>query len=138
VGTRFFAHVQTGPGTHPVSCTMGTRCFPGVKRPGRGADHPPLLAPRSRMSGALPLLLLWALRACYRGNFKSSRDGIISTVADLRPGFDFREQLRFPLLPETSKPAPGPSDPLNNRYRVSSPGQSDRCVMSTQFQLVPS
>jgi hypothetical protein len=90
------------------------------------------------MSGAIPLLPLWALRACYRGNFKSSRDGIVSTVADLGPGFDSREQQRFPLLPETSKPAPGSSDPLNNRYRVSFPGQSDRCVMSTQLHLVPS
>jgi hypothetical protein len=41
VGARFFEHVQTGPGAHPASCTMGTRSFPGVKRPGRGADHPP-------------------------------------------------------------------------------------------------
>jgi hypothetical protein len=30
--------------------------FPGVKRLGRGADHPPLLAPSLRMSGAIPLL----------------------------------------------------------------------------------
>jgi hypothetical protein len=37
VEVRFFAHVQPGPG----SCTMGTGSFPGVKRPGRGADHPP-------------------------------------------------------------------------------------------------
>jgi hypothetical protein len=41
VGARFFAHVKTGPGAHPASCTMGTGSFPGVKRPGRGADHPP-------------------------------------------------------------------------------------------------
>jgi hypothetical protein len=41
VGSRFFAYVQTGPGAHPASCTMGTGSFPGVKRPGRGADHPP-------------------------------------------------------------------------------------------------
>jgi hypothetical protein len=41
VGARFFAHVQNGPGAHPASCIMGTRSFPGVKRPGRGADHPP-------------------------------------------------------------------------------------------------
>jgi hypothetical protein len=34
-GTRFFAPVQTGPGAHPASCTMGTRSFPGVKS-GRG------------------------------------------------------------------------------------------------------
>jgi hypothetical protein len=41
VGTRFFALVLTGPGAHPASCTMGTGSFPGVKRPGRGAEHPP-------------------------------------------------------------------------------------------------
>ena len=41
VGARFFAHVQTGPGAHPASCTMGTGSFPGVKWLGRGADHPP-------------------------------------------------------------------------------------------------
>jgi hypothetical protein len=40
-GARFFAHVQTGPGAHPASCTMGTVSFRGVKRPGRGFDHPP-------------------------------------------------------------------------------------------------
>ena len=28
-------------GPSPVSCTIGTGSFPGVKRPGRGADHPP-------------------------------------------------------------------------------------------------
>jgi hypothetical protein len=41
MGARFFAHVQTGPGAHPASCKMGTGSFPGVNRPGRGADHPP-------------------------------------------------------------------------------------------------
>jgi hypothetical protein len=38
---EIFPHVQTGPGAHPASCTMGTWSFPGVKRPGRSADHPP-------------------------------------------------------------------------------------------------
>jgi hypothetical protein len=38
---RFFVLVQTGPGAHPASCTMGTGYFPDVKRPGRGADHLP-------------------------------------------------------------------------------------------------
>jgi hypothetical protein len=28
-------------GPPPTSCSMGTGSFPGVKRPGRGADHPP-------------------------------------------------------------------------------------------------
>ena len=40
VGARFSAPVQTGPGTYPASHTMGTGSFPGVKRPGRGVDHP--------------------------------------------------------------------------------------------------
>jgi hypothetical protein len=39
-GVRFFAHVHTGPGAHPASCTMGTGSFPGVTQPGRDADHP--------------------------------------------------------------------------------------------------
>ena len=38
---RFSAPFQSGPRAHPASCTMGTGSFPGVKRPGRGADpHP--------------------------------------------------------------------------------------------------
>jgi hypothetical protein len=41
VEARFSAPVQTGPGAYPASCTMGTGSFPGVKRPGRGVDHPP-------------------------------------------------------------------------------------------------
>ena len=38
---RFSAPVLTGSGAHPASYTMGTGSFPGVKRPGRGVDHPP-------------------------------------------------------------------------------------------------
>ena len=33
------APVQTGPGAHPTSYTMGTGSFPGVKWSGRGVDH---------------------------------------------------------------------------------------------------
>ena len=42
----FSARVQGGLGAHPASYTMGTRSFTGVKRPGRGVDHPSQLAPR--------------------------------------------------------------------------------------------
>jgi len=38
---RFSAPVYTGPEDHPGSYTIGTGSFPGVKRPGRGVDHPP-------------------------------------------------------------------------------------------------
>jgi hypothetical protein len=41
MGARFSAPVQTGSGTHPASCTMGTVSFPEVKRSWRGVDHPP-------------------------------------------------------------------------------------------------
>jgi len=41
VGARFTAPVQTGPGAHPSSYTMGTGSFPGGKAVGRGVDHPP-------------------------------------------------------------------------------------------------
>ena len=39
---EIFPPVQTGPGAHPSSCTMGIGVFPGGKvRPGRAADHSP-------------------------------------------------------------------------------------------------
>jgi len=66
-GARFSALVQTGPGAHPTSYAMGTASFLGIKRPGRGVDHPPHLAPM--LNGrAVPLLPLWAFVACSRVN----------------------------------------------------------------------
>jgi hypothetical protein len=41
VAERFSTPVQTGPGAHPPSYTMGTGSFRGVKRPGRVVDHTP-------------------------------------------------------------------------------------------------
>ena len=75
-GARFSATVQTGPGAHPASCTMGTGSFPGVKS-GRvvtlTTHH--LLVPWSWKVRAIPLLPLWAVRpvqslsACTRVHF---------------------------------------------------------------------
>ena len=60
-GARFSAPVQTGPGAHPASCTMGTRSFPGVNSSRCLTLTPhPLLVPRSRRSRAVPQCL-------YRG-----------------------------------------------------------------------
>jgi hypothetical protein len=39
-GARFSAPVQTDPGAHPASCTMGTGAFLDVKR-GRGVTLTP-------------------------------------------------------------------------------------------------
>jgi hypothetical protein len=38
---RFSTPIQTGPGAHPASYTMGTESFMGVKWLGSGIDHPP-------------------------------------------------------------------------------------------------
>ena len=62
VEARFSAPVQTGPGAHTASCTIGTGSFPGVKS-GRDVTlttHP-LLVPWSRKSRAIPVLPLWAV-----------------------------------------------------------------------------
>jgi hypothetical protein len=40
VVARFSAPVQTCPGAHPASYTMGTVSFAGVKRPGCSVDYP--------------------------------------------------------------------------------------------------
>ena len=72
VEARFSAPVQTGPGAHPASFTMGTGSFPGVKS-GQGVTLAPhlLLVPWSRKGRAIPLLPLWAIRlsACTRVHY---------------------------------------------------------------------
>jgi hypothetical protein len=76
VWARFFAPVQTGPGIHPVFCTMGTVSFPEVKSD-RAVTLTPhfLLMPWSRKGSAIPLLSLRAVRpvqslsACIRVHF---------------------------------------------------------------------
>jgi hypothetical protein len=74
-GARFSA-VQTGPGVHPASYTMGTVSFSRGKS-GRCVTltpHP-LLVPWSRKGRAIPLHPLWAVRpvqilsACTRVHF---------------------------------------------------------------------
>jgi len=76
MGARFSAPVQTGPGAHPASCTMGTWSIPGVKGSRcMTLTLQPLLVPWSWMGRAIPLLPLWAIRpvqslsACTRVHF---------------------------------------------------------------------
>jgi hypothetical protein len=41
-GTRFSAPLYlSAPGAYPASYTLGTGCFPGLKRPGLGVVLPP-------------------------------------------------------------------------------------------------
>jgi len=63
LGARLSAPVQTGPGAHTASCTMGTGSFPGVKS-GQGVtlNPHPVPVPWSRKSISVPLLTLWTVR----------------------------------------------------------------------------
>ena len=73
---RFSAPIQTGPGAHPASYTMGTGSFPGVKS-GRSVTLTPhrFLVLWSRKSRAIAQLPLWTVRpvqslsACTRVHF---------------------------------------------------------------------
>ena len=80
VEERYPAPVQTGLGAHPASCTMGTGSLPGVKRPGRGVDHPPPSSAQVKERVdiyihytvnviAFLVLYLWAVLSAFRKNF---------------------------------------------------------------------
>jgi hypothetical protein len=77
-GARFFAHVQIGPGAHPTSYTVGTGSFQGVKRPGRGADHPPPSSAEVKKDYSYTSTPLW--------KFGSVRVTFTFTYQDLLPG----------------------------------------------------
>jgi hypothetical protein len=83
VGVRFFAHVQSGPGAQPYSCTMGSGSFSGVKRPGRGADHRGQesvdLYPSSGFLSLLGVPLLYCIRT-YRHNQSAVMSGCYKQV----------------------------------------------------------
>ena len=57
------------PWVYPASHTVGTGYFPGVKRPGRGFDHPPHLGPRLKKKYSYTSTPLWAFVACSGVNF---------------------------------------------------------------------
>jgi hypothetical protein len=67
-GAKFPALVQTGPEGYPASCKMGSRSFPGVKRPGRGVDHPPpssaVVKEIVELYPYFPSELLWPVLGC--------------------------------------------------------------------------
>lgn len=61
---------QTGLGAPSASCSKGTRAvIPGVKRPGRGVEHPPQTTVKVRMSTVIFLLTLCAFLARYGETF---------------------------------------------------------------------
>jgi len=69
VEARFSAPAQTGPGAHPAFYTMGTGSFLGIKRPGRGVDHP--LTSRIEVKVRAEIYFYYPPRfvACTKANF---------------------------------------------------------------------
>jgi len=64
-GVRFSSPVQTASGAHPASYTVGTGSFQGVKRPGRGFDHPPPLAPKLKKEKSYTSIESLGLRGLF-------------------------------------------------------------------------
>ena len=104
MGARFSAPVQTGPGAHPASCTMGTGSFPGVKS-GRGVTltpSPPSSAvghERVELNLYSPLWTVWpvqSLSACTRGAMYLNPRGQLCN-----PG---GKSSRHPMYRKTSVP----------------------------------
>jgi hypothetical protein len=67
VGARFSTPVQIGSRAHTASCTMGTGAFPGVKRPGCGADYSHHLVPRLKKEYSYTSISLVGLRGLFCG-----------------------------------------------------------------------
>ena len=57
VGAKFSAPLQTGPTTHPASCTMDTGSCPRIQRPRRGVNH--RLPSSSEVKGRVKLCLYY-------------------------------------------------------------------------------
>jgi len=83
-GARFSAPVQTCPGAHPASYTMGTGSFLGVKRPERG--HPPLSNAEVKERVELCICSPLGLVACYRMTSTFTFFTPMSDFMKIRPG----------------------------------------------------
>jgi hypothetical protein len=69
VAARFSVPFQTGCGSPPASYTAGIESFPGVKRPGRGVDHPPPSSSKvEERVDLIHILSLWIFLASSRVN----------------------------------------------------------------------
>jgi hypothetical protein len=64
---EFSTPVQTGPEAQPASYKTGTGTFPGVKRPRRGVNPHPHLAPRVKNEQSFISAPLCAYMASYLG-----------------------------------------------------------------------
>ena len=73
---------------HPVSSTVGARAAShGVKRPGRGADHPSESSDKDRLGRAVPVGPVCAFMACYREKFTIICSDAEDEVVQVETGF---------------------------------------------------
>jgi hypothetical protein len=85
VGKRFSAFFQTSHGAHPVARKTDNRSFPGVKRPGRGVDHPPpSKAEVTKRNKTVSVLHLWAVVVDYKVRFTFTFNTISSHMNSIR------------------------------------------------------
>ena len=94
-GARFSAPVQTCPGAHPASCTMGTGSFPGGKAAGAWCWPPtPGLASGLWKGRAIPLLALRDFVACYGVDFTFIWDYICTARKSKNRPLSLRHLIR--------------------------------------------
>ena len=68
-GSIYSAPVQTGPGAHPTSYTMGTGSLAGVMKPGLTVTHPPPPSTKVKEGVELYLYSPPVSSCCYSVNF---------------------------------------------------------------------
>ena len=95
VGSTFSAPVETGLGSHPATYVVGTRSFPGVKRPERGVDHPPPCIAETKER--VPLLPLCAFLAGHRVKFTVLEVHLHVLVTLALDGCTFGTETKYPL-----------------------------------------
>jgi hypothetical protein len=79
-GWRFSAPIHTGSGTHPASC----KWIPGVKRPGRGVNHPPPFRAEVKERAELYVCLLSApSRPVLERNLPLIKERLVKDRADM-------------------------------------------------------
>jgi hypothetical protein len=105
------APIQTSPGAHPASYTMGTVSFPGVKRPGRGVHHPPSSSAEVKervelylysTSGPSSPVLGWTLPFTFTFYEAQSVSGICLWNGSQHPGEPSKQGLVAPQVAVTS------------------------------------
>ena len=65
MGAKFSEPVRTDPGAHPSSYVIGMESFPGIRRPGRGVDHPPTSTTRLKKEYRYTSIPLLGIRGLF-------------------------------------------------------------------------